>query len=104
MAFVAGLAVDPWDEASALDAMTDGAARKRLGALLARFNDVPSSISRTGEVVSDLVARLPRQTSAARPVDGGGPKLTLPSFGAPIYWIVTAAIFVTWFAAIAQGH
>lgn len=104
LSMLARLGVDPWEEASALAGMADTPARKRLGALLSRFHDVPSPISGTSETASDLVARLPRRAAAARPDRGGGTKQMLPPFGAPIYWIIAAAFFVAWFAAIAQGQ
>ena len=105
LSMLARLGVDPWEEASTLAGMADNPAQKRLGSLMSRFKDVPSSISSTDQSVSDILAYLPRQRSNARPVaDRDFPKFALPPQGAPIYWLLMAAFFVAWFADIALRH
>ena len=104
LTMLARLGVDPWTEASDLAAMPDDTARPRLEALMARFTDVPSLISARSEVVSRLLAVLPRGGDAALPdgqVSRVGPKV----YGIPVYAIVAigAALLFVYFGVPSVG-
>ena len=59
---LARLGVDPWDEAAELSALTRDDARTRLGALLARFHDVPDLVREHGPITARLLDLLPRSS------------------------------------------
>lgn len=91
---LARLGLDPWNETSELVTLGHDGARERLGALLARFQDVPALASDHETVARDLSKLLPeRLTSvalqhAASTMVDGRPR---PS-GA--VWAVIAIVFV----------
>lgn len=103
LSMLARLGVDPWGEASDLDAMPEVPARQRLEALLTRFEDVPTGASDRGRVATALLAFLPHRAAAARPFTKTAAGLvTLPRFGAPIYWIAAALLVLGWVATMGQ--
>ena len=56
---LARLGLDPWEETAELVTLGRSAAHARLGALLARFRDVPTLASEHGRVARDLSRLLP---------------------------------------------
>jgi len=105
LSMLARLNVDPWNEASDLAKMQEAPARQRLEALLARFEDVPTLLSDQGRVASGLLAFLPNRAKTTRYSGNGSvaQSVKLPT-GAPVYWIITAALFLGWIATLAQGN
>lgn len=91
---LARLGLDPWKETAELVALGRDDARARLGALLARFRDVPALASDHGRIARDLSQLLPKGRAsgslkqAASTVAGGSPVI-----GGAI-WAVLAIIFV----------
>ncbi|MEO3414964.1 hypothetical protein AAFO92_09935 [Roseovarius sp. CAU 1744] len=91
---LARLGLDPWNETAELVSLGRDGARARLGALLARFRDVPALASDHGRIARDLSQLLPEgRTSgslkrAASAVADGHPGKS----GA--IWAVLAIIFV----------
>ncbi len=104
LSMLARLGVDPWGEASDLAQLPEGAARQRLGALMARFDDVQTPVPDVGQIISDLLAFLPKQARQAKTSSGGGSAmLAFPPQGSPIYWIIAVALVLGWVAMLAQG-
>ncbi len=104
LSMLARLELDPWTEAADLAAMLDAPARKRLEALLARFDDVPIQTTEQGRIASDLLAFLPRRARIApQASDGAVAQSAKLAMGSPIYWIVAAVLLFGWIAAMAQG-
>lgn len=104
LSMFARLNVDPWNEASDLAKMQEAPARQRLVALLARFEDVPTLLPDQGRVASGLLAFLPNRAKTTRP-SGTAPvarSVKLPT-GAPVYWIIAAALFLGWIWTLAHG-
>lgn len=91
---LARLGLDPWAETADLVTLGRAAARARLGALLARFRDVPALASDHGRIAGDLSQLLPEsQTSgslkrvASTVADG-------PTGTTGAIWAVLAIFFV----------
>lgn len=105
LSMLARLGVDPWGEASELARLPEGAARQRLEALMARFNDVSTPVQDRSGVVLKLLASLPGPATPARSASGGmATGLAFPPQGSPFYWIVAIALFVGWVVMLAQGQ
>jgi hypothetical protein len=105
LSMLARLGVDPWGEASALSGLSEGAARQRLELLMGRFHDVSTDVQDRGNLVSGLLAVLPRRGGPARASsDGATARLSIPPQGSAFYWIVVAALFLGWIAILAQGQ
>ncbi len=105
LSMLARLGIDPWTEASDLAAMPERSARKRLDTLMAHFKDVPTLGSDRDKIISALLAFLPKTRAVANPTSQGDEvKLALPPIGAPIYWIILAALVVGWVTYLAQGQ
>ena len=91
---LARLGLDPWKETAELVTLERGDARARLGALLARFRDVPALVSDHGKIARELSQLLPegRASSSlkqsASTIFGGSPVT-----GGAI-WAVLAIVFV----------
>lgn len=60
LSMLARLGLDPWSEASDLTALPKKSAWDRLDTLMARFADVPSAAAARADIVTRLVASLPR--------------------------------------------
>lgn len=105
LSMLARLNVDPWIEASALSNMQVAPAQRRLEALLARFEDVPALASDKSRVASGLLNFLPTREKKTEPATNVrlAQAAKLP-FGAPLYWIIAAALFLGWIATLAQGN
>ncbi|KAA9008124.1 hypothetical protein [Histidinibacterium aquaticum] len=91
---LARLGLDPWNETSELVTLGRDGARARLGALLARFRDVPALASDHGRVARDLSHLLPD-----RPVSGTLKRSVAPAEGGQpgtsgVIWAVLAITFV----------
>ena len=67
MSMLARLGLAPWGEAAGLASLPEGAARKRLGPLIAQFTDVPSFGPTRSKAVSRLLAVLPRTKTLKAP-------------------------------------
>lgn len=105
LSMLARLNVDPWREASDLTAMPEGSARQRLDALLARFTDVPGLIAARSEVVSRLLAFLPRGAFSGMPGDGDQSAKAAPSmFGIPLHVIIAIALLLAYLGIQALGQ
>jgi hypothetical protein len=105
LSMLARLGIDPWGEASDLAKLPEAAARQRLEALMARFNDVSTLVSDRNRIVSGLLAFLPSQATSARlsPEGVSTTSAFLPK-GSWFYWIVATALLLGWVAMIARGH
>ena len=105
LSMLARLGVDPWDEASDLATLPEGAARQRLEALIARFDDVQTLVPDRGRIVAGLLAFLPRRAAFAGISSGGtAARPALPLLNARFYWIIAAALIFGWVAMLAQGQ
>ncbi|MCZ4354588.1 hypothetical protein O4H61_18890 [Roseovarius aestuarii] len=104
LSMLARLNVDPWIEAADLAKMQEAPARQRLVALLARFEDVPTLLPDQGRVASGLLAFLPNRAKTTGPSESGSvaQSVKLPT-GAPVYWIIAAALFLVWIWRLAHG-
>ena len=90
---LARLGLDPWEETAELVTLGRGAARARLGALLARFRDVPTLASDHGNVARDLSRLLPEAPTSgvlkrAASTAGAGRPVTSGAI-----WAVLAILF-----------
>jgi hypothetical protein len=98
---LARLGVDPWGEAAGLASLPEGAARKRLGALIAQFTDVPAFGATRSIAVSRLLAVLPRSEKVA-PANhlllSAGPRAKL------IYWLVAIGYWLAYVGLYGQGN
>ncbi len=63
---LARLGLDPWKETAELVTLGRDDARVRLGALLARFRDVPALSSDHGRIARDLIQLLPEDRASGR--------------------------------------
>ena len=103
LSMLARLDVDPWGEASELASLPHGAARQRLEALMARFNDVATLVADRNKVISRLLAVLPGKTMTSRM----GPTLivrrpALPRGAVMLYGIIATILVLAWLATLAQ--
>lgn len=64
---LARLGLDPWKETAELVTLGRDGARARLGALLARFRDVPALASDHGRIARDLSQLLPEDRTSGSP-------------------------------------
>lgn len=104
LSMFARLGVNPWTEASELAAMPEGIARKRLDALLTRFEDVPTIGPDRVKIISAIMAFLPRKRVFASASSQDDAKSLVPLFNIPIYQIIAAFLFLGWIANLAQGQ
>lgn len=101
LSMFARLGVDPWGEAAGLASLPEGAARKRLGALIARFTDVPIPGATRSQAVSRLLAVLPRSEKVApgnRLLQPAGPRAKL------IYWLVAIGYWLAYVGLYTPGN
>ena len=68
---LARLGLDPWKEASELAGVSEGAALTRLGALLAKFSDVPALSGEHETISRKLVSLLPGRAARHVPSQAG---------------------------------
>jgi hypothetical protein len=98
------LGVDPWGEAAGLASMSEGPARQRLEALVARFTDVPSPTPERSETISRLLSFLPKRAGLREiSPDGLSRKLALPSLGTQLLWVIGAALVLGYIGSLTQG-
>lgn len=99
------LGIDPWREAADLAAMPEGEAHKKLGALMARFTDVPSWVPSRDDVVLRLLASLPQRSfSGKSPLGDPSSKTLLNILGTPLYIVLVIAPFLAYYAVQALGN
>lgn len=101
LSMLARLGVDPWQEAHELAGMPAASARQRLGVLMQRFVDVPSMVPARLEVVSRLLAVLPRETGEQGPTGNGSAAIT-PATRAAVFWILALVVLFALFRSL--GH
>lgn len=103
----ARLGVDPWSEASELAALPEGPARKRLEALLARFQDVPTLVPDQARIAMTLLSFLPRGARIKVVTPDGAvkesPAWHFPPIRTSFYWIAGIALILAWVTMLGQG-
>lgn len=106
LSMLSRLGVDPWREAADLAAMPHNKARARLDVLMSRFTDVPSLIAPRGEIISQLLARLPKTTIPRRlPIaDVGASEAQTTKVGTWVLWLGGIAIFLGYVTFLANGN
>lgn len=99
LSMLARLGLDPWAEASSLAGMHNAPAHQRLETLMARFEDVPSLTMDRTDLVSALLALLPKRVSIGqRPSQGIATQVAALFAGRSIFWILASVLVLIWLA------
>lgn len=100
LSILARLGLDPWREASELASLSEGAALRRLGAILEKSGDVPGPSCEHPAIARKLVSLLPARATRPPPSrsslssDGGRSRVFVTILAITVLIIVLAQILI----------